>query len=207
MKPILVILICLGLVGCATVGNVDKLTKSNYEKSKDQKAVVIYEVNWGRKWGCAGYENAQLISLTFSRIDQETKALGAETIVLKTPSILFVDNIFLPYEIIVEPGEYALSGFNIKVAKSVREIWHTIADSKNLFENGKPLGGTFKANPGEIVYIGGFGLDCEYEPIPWRYYIEKEDFGRFSANLKKQYKFIADKEIIYRLFQTDNFGR
>jgi hypothetical protein len=185
----------------------DKLTKKNYEVSKDKKAVIIYGVNWGRKWGCAGFENAQLQRLTFSRIDSVSNSFDGENIVLNTPSKLFVEDVSKTYAIIVNPGEYALTGFDIKVAKSVREVWHSIGESKDLFENGKPIGGTFTVNAGEIVYIGDFGLDCAYEPIPWRYYIQKEDFERYVAGFKEEYKFIADKQIIYRLFQTDKFGQ
>ena len=77
-----------------------------------------------------------------------------------------------------------------------------------MFENGKPVGGTFEVKAGEIVYIGDFGLDCAGDqPIPWRYYIQKEDFGRYVAQLKKEYKFITDKQVIYRLFQTNKFGQ
>lgn len=187
----------------------DKLTKKNYEVSKDKKAVILYGVNWGRKWGCAGFENVQLQRLTFSRIDSVSNSFDGENIVLNTPSKLFVEDVSKTYAIIVNPGEYALTGFDIKVAKSVRDVWHSIGESKYLFENGKPLGGAFKVNQGEIVYIGDFGLDCayEYKPIPWRYYIQKEYFERYVAGFKEEYKFIADKQIIYRLFQTDKFGQ
>jgi hypothetical protein len=179
-----------------------QLTKRNYEKSKAEKAVVIYGVNWGRQWGCAGFENAQLQKLVFSRIG------SAEDIVLKTPSKLFVENISKPYAIIVTPGEYALTGFDIKVAESMKEVGHINAGSTELFQDGKPIGGTFKVNAGEIVYIGDFGLDCVGEqPIPWRYYIEKEDFESFVAGFREKYEFIDDRGAIYRLFQTDKFGQ
>lgn len=205
LKGLLIIIFIL--LASEVFAGYDKLTKKNYEVSKDEKAVVIYGVNWGRKWECAEFENAQLERLTFSRIDPQSNSLDGENIVLKTPSKLFVDNSSITYAIIVKPGEYALTGFDIKVAKSVSEVRHIIAESKHLFENGKPLGGTFKVDSGEIVYIGDFGLDCAYEPIPWRYYIQKEDFESYMAGFKKKYKFLADRQIIYRLFQTNEFGQ
>jgi hypothetical protein len=183
-----------------------QLTKKNYEESKADKAVVIYGVNWGRQWGCAQFENAQLQKLKFSRIDPESNKLNGEDIALNIPSVLLAENISNPYAIIVDPGEYALTGFDVKIAESVRKIGHLKAESKDLFVDGKPVGGTFKVNAGEIVYIGNFGLDCAYEPIPWRYYVEKNDFERYVNGFKKKYKFLADKQFIYRLFQTDRFG-
>lgn len=126
---------------------------------------------------------------------------------LKTPSKLFVKDTSKAYAIIVNPGEYALSGFDVKIAKSSRDVGYLKAGSKELFENGKPTGGTFRVNTGEIVYIGDFGLDCASDPIPWRFYIEKEDFERYIAGFKEEYKFLADKQVIYRLFQTNKFGQ
>ncbi len=181
-----------------------KFTKKNYAKYKDEKAVVIYHVNWGRQWGCAQFENAQLQKLSFTRIGIDSDSTDIK---LKTPSKLFVKDVFNPYVIIVEPGEYAISGFDVKVAKSVKKIAHIKGDVSNLFENGKPIGGTFKADTGEIVYIGEFGLDCAYEPIPWRYYREQEDFDSYVEGFRQRFKFVGDREIIYRLFETEKFGQ
>lgn len=186
----------------------DKLTKKNYEESKAEKAVVLYGVNWGRQWGCAGLGNAQLQKLTFSHIDSVSNSIDGEDVVLSTPSKLFGENISKSYAIIVNPGEYALTGFDIKIAKSLKEVGHIKRESMDLFKNGQPVGGTFTVNAGEIVYIGDFGLDCAGDqPIPWRYYIQKEDFERHVAGFKEEYKFISDKQVIYRLFQTDKFGQ
>ena len=204
LKGLLIIVLVLS--ASEVLASYDKLNKRNYEKSKIEKAVVIYGVNWGRQWGCAGFENAQLENLTFTRLNLSEKDDEGK-IVLNTPSKLFVDNISKTYAIIVTPGEYALSGFDVKIAKSIEEIGHLKGDVTELFESGKPTGGTFKVSAGEIVYIGHFGLDCAYEPIPWRYYIQKEDFEGYAARFKKEHKFIADKQIIYRLFQTNKFGK
>lgn len=205
LKTILIIIFLLS--ANEAFAGYDEFTKKNYERYKNEKAVIIYGVNWGRQWGCAGFENAQLQHLTFSRIDPKTNSLDGEDIVLKTPSVLLAENISKPYIIIVNPGEYALTAFDVKIAESVDKVGHLQAKDKDLFKDGKAIGGTFKANPGEIVYIGDFGLDCAYEPIPWRYYVQKEDFERFTVGFRKKYKFIGDKQIIYRFFQTDMFGQ
>lgn len=178
----------------------DKLTRTNYEEYKNEKAVVLYGVNWGRRWGCAGFENAQSQNLTFTRINPTSGALGGDEIVLNNPAILFSKNISQFYAIIIEPGEYALTEYDIKIARSVNDVRHIKV--KNL------MGGTFTVAAGEIVYIGDFGLDCVgAEPIPWRYYIQKDDFDSYVAGFKEKYKFIGDKQIIYRLFRTNNFGQ
>ncbi len=95
-------------------------TKDNYEKSKSEKAVVLYAVNWGRKWSCAKFDNPNLQNLTFSRLDPVTHLPTGEPIVLDTPEKFSAQDISVPYAILVDPGEYALSGFDIKLAKSVR---------------------------------------------------------------------------------------
>ncbi|MDP2941627.1 MAG: hypothetical protein Q8N85_05195 [Candidatus Omnitrophota bacterium] len=206
LKSLLIIIIVLS--ASEVFAGYDKLTNKNYEDSKTEKAVVIYGVNWGRQWGCAGFDNAQLQNLTFSRIDSASGNLDGEDIVLNTPAKLFSKNVSVSYAIIVSPGEYALIGFDIKIAKSLSNVSHIKAKNKDLFESGKPAGGSFKVNAGEIVYIGDFGLDCVGDgPIPWRYYIQKEDFESCVAHFKKEYKFIADKQVIYRLFQTNKFGQ
>ena len=183
------------------------LTRRNYEESKNEKAVILFGVNWGRHWGCAGFDNAQLQNLTFSRVDPATGDLSGEDIVLNTPAKLFAKNTSVSYAIIVEPGEYALAGFDIKIARSQSDVRHIKAKNIDLFENGKPAGGSLKVNAGEIVYIGDFGLDCAGgEPIPWRYYVQKRDFESYVVGFKERYKFVGDKQVTYRLFQTNKYG-
>lgn len=173
----------------------DKLTKTNYEETENVKAVILYGMNWGRQWGCAGNDNAQLQNLTFSRIDS---ASNNEDIVLNNPAKLFSESTSGSYAIIVNPGEYALTGYDIKIGKSSAGVNHIKGKGE----------GTFKVNAGEIVYIGDFGLDCAGgEPIPWRFYIQKDDFDSYVAGFKDKYKFVGNKQVIYRIFQTNNFGQ
>lgn len=186
--------------------NFDKFSKKSYEEYEIEKAVIIYGVNWGRQWGCAGVDNAQLQSLIFAPVDSVSDGLDGKNWVLTNPSKLLAKNNSHSYAIILSPGEYELIGFDIKISNSSKEIGH-IKGSKYLFENGLFVGGTFYVNAGEIIYIGDFGLDCAGDqPIPWRYYIEKEDFQSFTDGFRKKYKFIGNKQINYRLFQTDKFG-
>ncbi|NTV29701.1 MAG: hypothetical protein HGA80_06450 [Candidatus Omnitrophica bacterium] len=183
------------------------LTKSNYAKTDGNKAIVIYGANWGRQWRCARFDNAQLQRLVFSRIDPVTGNLARDSIVLQASVELLAENVSRPKAIIVNPGRYALTGFDIRAAKSARDAGHIKGNSKELFTDGKPSGGTFEVSAGEIVYIGDFGLDCAEQPIPWRFYIQKEDFSRFVADFKSRYPFLADRDILYRLFETSTFGQ
>ena len=61
----------------------EKLNKKNYEKANEEKSVVIYGVNWGRQWGCADLDNAQLQNITFSNVSNK-----AHVITLTIPSKL-----------------------------------------------------------------------------------------------------------------------
>ena len=145
---------------------------------KADLGVLIIQVNWGRAWKCGQFENAQLQALTFTKSPIDTAP--SLSIDLETPSKLFVDNKFLPYAFVVQPGEYLLTAFDVKVARSVSDVAHIKGSKDTLLKNGKPIGGTFTVSPGEIVYVGHFGLDCGAEPFLWRSYIQnRADFERY----------------------------
>ncbi|RJQ18080.1 MAG: hypothetical protein C4560_07840 [Nitrospiraceae bacterium] len=186
----------------------NELTKKNYTEAGNQKAVVILHVNWGRYWKCGGLDNAQMEALKFSKIQKdETKASDA-TISLETPSKLNAKDSFVPYVLLMEPGDYALSSFDVKVARSRSDIGHLKGDESTLMKDKKPIGGTFTVGAGEIVYIGHFGLDCAKEPFLWRYYIEgKKDFERYIAGFREEFPFVQDKPVQFRLFSTTMFGQ
>jgi hypothetical protein len=130
------------------------------------------------------------------------------TLDLVTPSKLFVDNKFLPYVFVIQPGEYALTAFDVKVARSSTDVAHIMGSRDNLIKDGKPAGGTFMVNPGEIAYIGHFGLDCGAEPFLWRTYIDgREDFERYVGGFREKFPFAKQLPVQYRLFSTDYFGR
>ena len=173
---------------------------------KADLGVLIFQVNWGRVWRCGQFENAQLQSLTFTKspIDvPEPVSLN-----LETPSKLFVDNQFLPYVLVIQPGEYVLTGFDVKIARSVSGVGHIKGSKDNLIKDGRPIGGTFTVNPGEVVYVGHFGLDCGAEPFLWRSYIQdREDFERYIGGFRKKFPFMEQVPVHYRLFSTELLGR
>jgi hypothetical protein len=182
-------------------GPVD-LDENTYKK---ELGVIIIQVNWGRTWKCGQFENAQLQALTFNKspIDKPEAA----SLELETHSKLFVDNIFLPYAYVVQPGEYLLTAFDVKVARSTRDIMHIKGTNENLIKEGKSIGGTFNVNPGEIVYIGHFGLDCGAEPFLWRYYIDgRSEFESYIDGFRQKYPFVKNVPVQFRLFSTKMFG-
>ena len=171
---------------------------------KPDLGVIMIQVNWGRAWKCGQYENAQLQALTFTKspIDNSKQVLD-----LKTPSKLFVDNKFLPYAYVVQPGEYVLTAFDVKIARSRTDIVHIRGSTDNLIKDGKPVGGSFTVNPGEIVYVGHFGLDCGAEPFLWRYYIDgRADFERYVDGFREKFPFVKSVPVHFRLFTTQMFG-
>ena len=177
----------------------------NENTYKNDLGVIIIQINWGRTWKCGQFENAQLQALTFTKLD--TGNTENISLVLETPSKLNVDNEFLPYAFVIHPGEYILSSFDVKVAKSKTDIAHIKGSKDNLIKDGKPLGGSFTVNPGEIVYVGHFGLDCMAEPFLWRYYIDgRKDFERYVKGFREKYPFVKKVPVQFRLFSTKMFG-
>ena len=178
------------------------LTEESY---KADLAVIIIQMNWGRRWKCGQYENAQLQALTFTK--SPIDSAEPVSIELETPSRLFVDNKFLPYAFVVQPGEYVLTAFDVKIARSRTDVAHIKGSKDNLIKDGKPIGGSFTVNPGEIVYVGHFGLDCSAEPFLWRYYIDgRAEFDRYIAGFREKFPFVKQVPVQYRLFSTRLLG-
>jgi hypothetical protein len=114
---------------------------------------------------------------------------------------------FLNYAFILPPGEYALSGVSIKVARSISEVGYLKAKRSDLIKDGKPDGGSFTVAAGEIVFIGNFFLDCQTGPMLWRYYPERqEDFQKQVAEYRAKFPFLEAERFRYRLFKTKYFG-
>jgi len=175
------------------------------EAYKAELGVLIIQVNWGRAWKCGQFENAQLQSLTFTKSPIE----NSESIALdlEAPSKLFVDNKYLPYAFVIKPGEFVLTAFDVKVTRSMSDVAHIKGTKSRLIKNGKPVGGTFTVKPGEIVYIGHFGLDCGAEPFLWRSYIDgREDFEKYIGDFRQKFPFVKQVPAQYRLFSTQYFG-
>jgi len=184
------------------------ITKDVYAQSGEKSGVVLLDINWGRWWGCGGSENAQLISLAFDRLPARSLENEAEpSLVVHSPARLTVNPVFLNYAFSLEPGEYALSAFSIKVADSMAKVGYQIAQRSRLYKDGKPIGGSFTVKPGETVFIGNFYLDCAYGPTLWRYYpADRDAFDKQIAEYKNSLPFLDLSDVKYRLFQTSEFG-
>lgn len=106
------------------------------------------------------------------------------------------------------PGEYALSGFRLKLAASTTDVQIYEGDAAHLIEGGKAKGGSFRVAAGEIVYIGHFAVDCDGNPTPWRFYIEDpQDFSKYSADFHREFPATRYVPVTFRLFETDTFGK
>ena len=102
---------------------------------------------------------------------------------------------------------FALSYFDVKVARSARDTSGFKAARSHLTKEGKALAGSFEVGAGEIVYIGHFFLDCSRQPIPWRYYLENRDiFEKYKGHIKKRWPMIDAERTEFRLFRTKDFG-
>lgn len=179
------------------------VTQQAYTASAKEKGLLLVTTSGSRTWGCGEYENAELRSIGFDR--QPSKKQGdvpADLIINSTPEG-HKNHVFL-----LEPGVYGISYFSIKAAKSMLDIGYINANRKQLIENGKSIGGSFSVNPGEVVYIGHFALDCAYSPIPWRYYIEGEaSFNNYVSEFKSLHPYLNLEKVNYRLFSTKEFGQ
>jgi hypothetical protein len=202
MNRLFAVLAALIVAPCLWAAEPIELDKDTY---KSGGAVITLGINWGRTWKCGTYQNAQIQELTFRRAPLNTDS--AVSLELKTPSKLAVDNKFITYAYVVEPGEYILTGFDVKVARSVKEVGHLKGTEADLLKDGKPTGGSFTVKPGEVVYIGHFGLDCGAEPFLWRYYLESQkEFEGWVAEFRTKYPFANDLAAQFRLFETTSLG-
>jgi hypothetical protein len=208
---VLVITLFILVSGCASPGVVPRpkqeVTAESYGNDKT-KGLVVLSAIWGRTWNCAKFENGQLRSFGFDRLPTQTTADNATPEVLLEDSPPYRERQPVNYVLALEPGEYGLAAFAIKVASSVTDVKIVGVGRARLFEGRKPIGGTFHVNAGELVYIGHFGLDCYKEPTIWRYYPEGRDgFDSYKKVIKKQYPFLDADNIQFRLFKTSVLGR
>jgi hypothetical protein len=172
------------------------------------KGLVVVSALWGRAWKCATFENGQLRAFGFDRLPSQTTADNATADLVIEDSPYHAEGPAANYVLALDPGEYGLATFAIKVASSVADVKTANVGRSRLFEGGKPIGGTFTVNAGELVYIGHFGLDCSKEPTIWRYYTEGRDgFDHYKQVIKKQYPFLDVTNMQFRLFKTTHLGR
>lgn len=204
MKSITVFIFLFLVLVCLSEAQAAKLTKREFRKHSDTRAVVLIDVSWGRRWNCGGYENAQLLELIFENTQvAEEPDEKYRKIVLETPSRLFVDPVFTSYGFIVDSGKYAFTGWSMKVARSQSNVGRVGVNREQLVDGDTYHGGTFEVGVGEVVYIGNFFIDCYQQPIPWRYYTDGEDqLSDHYQHYKSKFKFLEDAEIIFRLFES-----
>lgn len=192
---------------CANADVYPELTRSSYEAAAGTKGVALLAVRWDRRWNCAGYENAQLQIVGFDKLPSSKSNDDPPDILLDDAPKLMTRPQFDNYALLLDAGEYGLSGFLIKAARSVDKIEHFGAQRSELIRDGRSDGGSFTVAAGEIVYIGNFYLDCYKIPTIWRYYTEtREGFASHMAEFKAEFPFLETTKAVYRLFETERAG-
>jgi hypothetical protein len=212
MPPIahLILATCLGLAsiyaGAAEL--VVPFSSTAYAEASSTKGVILVSANWGRKWKCGRFENAQLKSLSFDKSGTPKASADAKAdLVLEDSSFFSAPPKFVNYAYIVEPGEYLLSAFSVKAAQSSSNVGYFSATRSDLIKEGKSKAGSFAVSAGEVVYIGHFFLDCAQDPTPWRYYpSDKGDFNQFLSGIKKEFDALDVEKVKFRLFETTTMG-
>jgi hypothetical protein len=205
--------LCLVTSACAWRASVavgDEASASAYARRHATSAVVLLAANWSRAVGCNPYADAALVSLGFDRtpdVPDSDDAAPALLLDAGATSALFAPRAFLNYALLVEPGEYALAGFDIRVGNG-NEVGHLVAGRSTLAQLGPDRGGSFTASAGETVYVGNFYLACANgSPILWREYTPREQLPKHLAEFKSQYPFLDLDDVQFRLFRTKEFGR
>jgi hypothetical protein len=185
------------------------VTRDTYAGKHTSEAVVLMDVNWGRKWNCGGFDNAQLIGIAFDLQPMPSlDASAAPSLVILNPGRLTASPVFRHYAFVLRPGVYALSAASIKLTRSASKVYFSDAQRSGLYKDRQPIGGTFTVQPGETVFIGNFYLDCTYAPTLWRYYPKtKAHFAHQLAEYKASFPFLGLGNVQYRLFKTEHFGR
>jgi len=206
-KNIVLLLALLG-ISAPTLAQLTEATDEALKAVGANKGVILLDVYWNRVWGCGRFENAQLRSLTFERLPlAPSGAAPQSTLTLENPSRLAPPQRFVPYALLVEPGEYDLTGFEVGFARSRSDVGSTTAARTSTIENGRSRLGSFSVSPGEVVYLGNFAVDCYRDPIPWRYYTPgKADFAKHLEQYKAKYPGLKPESVVYRLFQTTELG-
>lgn len=74
-RSFVLLVLCLSLASCASIrlhgetGKSVEASASAYRQKRLEQGVVLLDVRWGRQWPCGQYQNAQLISFTFDKIE------------------------------------------------------------------------------------------------------------------------------------------
>jgi hypothetical protein len=190
-------------------GSKVEVTPDAYRVAKN-RGVVVMSVGWGRLWGFCGSDNVQLRTFAFDRVPVQKHGDDepADLVLKPPPSLLAGPGTAGHYALLMEPGEYALTYSEIKVARSVNDVATYSAGRKTLIADGHSLAGSFTVGAGELVYVGHFSLDCiDGKPRIWRYYItDRKGFQQYKAIVKSKYPFLDTEKIQYRLFKTSLIG-
>lgn len=193
----------------AASGQIVEANEAVLKSSEAKNGIVLVDIYWDRAWRCGRYENAQLRSLSFERAPllPVGGSKVATSLVFENPSRLSPPKKFVPYAVVVEPGEYHLTGFEVGFARSMSNVGETLVNRAVSILDGRSKFGSFTVAAGEIVYIGNFAVDCYKDPIPWRYYTQgKKDFADHLNQYKAKYPALPTDKVIYRLFSTSELG-
>lgn len=201
------VIVMTGCTSPGVSGPGHDVTAESY-RTDTTKGLVVLSALWGRSWECGKFENGQLRSFGFDRLPSVTTADVATADVVIEDSTYVGGGPATNYVLALDPGEYGLAMFAIRVASSTTDVRTVSVGRARLFEGGKPVGGTFTVQAGELVYIGHFGLDCYKEPKIWRYYLEgRGGFEHYKRLIKNQYPFLPVETMQMRLFKTSALGR
>jgi hypothetical protein len=209
----LILLVMSILLPCLPVladnpSRLDKIPAEEFSRIKQDKGVVLLAVNWNRRWNCGGYQNAQLRGIGFDRLPSTPRGddAPADLTIAEAPLILTTPG-FDTYVFIVDPGDWAMSEFEVKVAKSMADVRIREAHRSQLIKDGKAEAGSFDVHAGEAVYIGHFYLDCYKQPIPWRFYSDGPDeFKKYLASIAGKFPLLSTDTVQYRPLTTIDFG-
>ena len=130
------------LASCATSlrdagGKSNEATGDLFAENRATKGVVLMDVNWGRRWNCGGFENAELRGIAFDKLPPAKASNDTPAdVALVQPPNLASRPVFDSYALLLEPGEYALSAFSIKVARSVSDVSYWVANRSDLLKDG-----------------------------------------------------------------------
>ena len=211
-QTIVALLLSVAVLSCATSTSrpiVAEATPETYAAAALTKGTVILAINWSRLWNCDRFKSAEIVSMGFDRLPiSDVTSESPPEVFIDEPSRMMRKPALLDYALLLNPGEYALTSYEIRAVRLARGTRYFRANRSRLIEHGAPRAGSFEVKAGEIVYIGDFFVDCQQDPVLWRYYTKgRESFRSHMNRVQQKYPFIDPDQVTYRLFQTTNHGR
>lgn len=107
---------------CAQSAVAERVSGEAVNTTNQSKGLILLAVRWDRRWGCGGFENAQLRVLAFDKLPTAKADDVVPDILLDDAPLIMTKPLFENYAFQVEPGEYGLSRLEIKVAKSRSDV-------------------------------------------------------------------------------------